>query len=56
MLRVAAEDLGRLAREWFPFSVHLIEGFFQTVRSMDMLTSSGVDGRARHARRRADTS
>jgi len=23
---------------WFPFSVHLIEGFFQTVRSMDMLT------------------
>ena len=38
MLRVAADDLGRLAREWFPFSVHLIEGFFQTVRSMDMLT------------------
>ena len=26
------------ARQWFPFSVHLIEGFFQTVRSMDMLT------------------
>jgi len=38
MFRVAADDLGRLAREWFPFSVHLIEGFFQTVRSMDMLT------------------
>ena len=38
MFRVAAEDLGRLARQWFPFSVHLIEGFFQTVRSMDMFT------------------
>ena len=38
MFRVAAEDLGRLARQWFPFSVHLMEGFFQTVRSMDMLT------------------
>jgi len=38
MFRVAADDLGRLARHWFPFSVHLIEGFFQTVRSMDMLT------------------
>ena len=38
MFRVAADDLGRLARQWFPFSVHLIEGFFQTVRSMDMLT------------------
>jgi signal transduction histidine kinase len=38
MFRVAADDLGRFARQWFPFSVHLIEGFFQTVRSMDMLT------------------
>ena len=38
MFRVAAADLGRLARQWFPFGVHLIEGFFQTVRSMDMLT------------------
>ena len=26
------------SREWFPFSVHLIEGFFQTVRSMDTLS------------------
>ncbi len=38
MFRVPASELGRLARQWFPFSVHLIEGFFQTVRSMDMLT------------------
>jgi signal transduction histidine kinase len=38
MFRVPASDLGRLARQWFPFSVHLIEGFFQTVRSMDTLT------------------
>ena len=38
MFRVPANELGRLARVWFPFSVHLIEGFFQTVRSMDMLT------------------
>ena len=38
MFRIPASDLGRLARLWFPFSVHLIEGFFQTVRSMDMLT------------------
>ena len=26
------------ARTWFPFGVHLIEGFFQTVRSMDTLS------------------
>ena len=38
MLRIPASDLARLAREWFPFGVHLIEGFFQTVRSMDLLT------------------
>ena len=25
-------------RTWFPFGVHLIEGFFQTVRSMDALS------------------
>ena len=25
-------------RAWFPFSVHLIEGFFQTIRSMDSLS------------------
>ena len=35
---VPAPALGALAREWFPFGVHLIEGFFQTVRSMDSLS------------------
>ena len=38
VFRVPAGELGRLARAWFPFGVHLIEGFFQTVRSMDMMT------------------
>src|SRR5882724_2985599 len=31
MLRVPAAALGERARAWFPFGVHLIEGFFQTV-------------------------
>ena len=38
MLRVPAAALGDLARAWFPFGVHLITGFFQTVRSMDSLS------------------
>jgi signal transduction histidine kinase len=38
MLRVPSEALGELARAWFPFGVHLIQGFFQTVRSMDALS------------------
>jgi signal transduction histidine kinase len=38
MLRVPSAALGELARSWFPFAVHLIEGFFQTVRSMDSLS------------------
>ena len=38
MLRVPSLALGELARSWFPFGVHLIEGFFQTVRSMDTLS------------------
>jgi signal transduction histidine kinase len=38
MLRVPSAALGELTRAWFPFSVHLIEGFFQTVRSMDTLS------------------
>jgi signal transduction histidine kinase len=38
MLRIPAEALGERARTWFPFGVHLIEGFFQTVRSMEALT------------------
>ena len=35
MLRVPAEALGERVRAWFPFGVHLIEGFFQTVRNME---------------------
>src|SRR5262247_2751400 len=38
MLRVPAEALGDRARAWFPFGVHLIRGFFQTVRNMEALT------------------
>ena len=38
MFRVPSTALGELARAWFPFGVHLIEGFFQTVRSMDSLS------------------
>ncbi len=38
VLRVASADLGQLARDWFPFGVHLIEGFFQTVRNMEALS------------------
>ena len=38
MLRVPAAALGALARAWFPFGVHLIEGFFQTVRNMEALS------------------
>jgi signal transduction histidine kinase len=38
MFRIPSEELGALAREWFPFGVHLIEGFFQTVRRMDSLS------------------
>jgi signal transduction histidine kinase len=38
MLRVPAEALSELARSWFPFGVHMIEGFFQTVRNMEALS------------------
>jgi len=38
LFRVPSSALGELAREWFPFGVHLIEGFFQTVRRMDTLS------------------
>jgi len=38
MLRVPAAALGERARAWFPFGVHLIEGFFQTVRNMEALS------------------
>ncbi len=35
---IPSQALGDLTRAWFPFGVHLIEGFFQTVRSMDTLS------------------
>jgi len=38
MLRVPAQALGEWARAWFPFGVHMIEGFFQTVRNMEALS------------------
>jgi signal transduction histidine kinase len=38
MFRVPSAALGGMAQEWFPFGVHLIEGFFQTVRMMDSLS------------------
>jgi len=38
MFRVSSEALRELAHSWFPFGVHLIEGFFQTVRRMDTLS------------------
>jgi signal transduction histidine kinase len=37
-LRVPAAALSEFTRKWFPFSVHLIGGFFQTVRRMDSLS------------------
>ena len=38
MFRIPSVDLGGLMRTWFPFGVHHIEGFFQTVRTMDTLS------------------
>jgi signal transduction histidine kinase len=38
MLRIPAEALGERVRAWLPFGVHLIEGFFQTVRNMEALS------------------
>jgi signal transduction histidine kinase len=35
MFRVPSASLGERVRAWFPFSVHLIEAFFQTVRNME---------------------
>ncbi len=37
MLQVPARELGEFVRTWFPFSLHLIQGFFQTVRIIDAL-------------------
>ena len=39
MFRVPADALGRWARETVPFGVHMIEGFFATVRTMEALSS-----------------
>jgi signal transduction histidine kinase len=38
MFRIPAAALGDLVRAWSPFAVHLIEGFFQTVRNMEALS------------------
>jgi signal transduction histidine kinase len=38
ILRVDSQALRALGEAWFPFALHLIEGFFQTVRSMDSLS------------------
>jgi signal transduction histidine kinase len=38
MFQVPAVALGELVRSWFPFGVHLIAGFFQTVRTMEALS------------------
>ena len=38
MFRVPAEELGWMVRNWFPFAVHLIEGFFQTVRNLEAMS------------------
>jgi signal transduction histidine kinase len=38
MFRVPAGALGERVQAWFPFGVHLIEGFFQTVRNMEALS------------------
>jgi signal transduction histidine kinase len=37
VLQVPSAALGEKVRAWFPFSVHLIEGFFQTVRNLEAL-------------------
>ena len=38
MFRMPSSRLGEVTRAWFPFGVHLIEGFFQTVRRMDTMS------------------
>ena len=38
VLQVPAPALGEFVRTWFPFGLHIIEGFFQTVRMMDALS------------------
>ncbi len=38
VLRVPCHALRSLAQSWFPFGVHLLEGFFQTVRDLEAQT------------------
>ena len=38
VLRIPAAALGERVRAWYPFAVHLIEGFFQTVRNMEAMS------------------
>jgi signal transduction histidine kinase len=38
VLRLPAPALAEFVRTWFPFSVHLLEGFFRTVRTIDALS------------------
>ena len=38
MLRIPSAALGERATAWFPFGVHLVKGFFQTVRNMEALS------------------
>jgi signal transduction histidine kinase len=38
ILRVPAAALGDFVRTWFPFSLHVIQGFFQTVRMIDAVS------------------
>ena len=54
MFTVPSDDLGRLVGEWFPFGKHMINGVYQTVRSIEaMRPPTRVAGRPRHAGRRA---
>ena len=38
VFRLPAPALAELADAWFPFAVHLIKGFFQTVRNVDAMS------------------
>jgi signal transduction histidine kinase len=38
ILRVPAPALGEFVQAWYPFSLHLIQGFFQTVRMVDAVS------------------
>ena len=58
MLRVPAASLGELVRAWFPFGIHMIEGFFQTVRNMEAMSRQrealvALGGARRRTRARA---